>query len=118
MGNTQEIEELLKDYGGYFSVEEIKELAVETHGAPTKRLHLFDHFEPRPKSRTIDLLQENVLGRGLGNTLGLLRDRGALMKSGVEWAGRDNDKKLLPHQTLVKEALFSGYGDGRGHEWH
>lgn len=52
-------------------------------------------------------LRENSLGYGLGTTINLLRDRGFLNTS-VEWAGRSNDKKLMPHQALVKDALFSG----------
>merc|ERR1712203_1124003 len=46
-----------------------------------------------------------------GSALELLRNRGILKLDTFEWAGRNNDKKPLPHQKLAKNALFSGESD-------
>merc|ERR1712224_589442 len=53
------------------------------------------------------LFRKKSDGWGLGATLGLLRFRGVLGPNSIEWAGRHNDTKTLPHHNLVKEALFS-----------
>jgi U4/U6.U5 tri-snRNP-associated protein 1 len=91
-----------------------KELALEMQTAMTEKGHETEQ-EQRLKKTENNSLREITLGNGLGVTLDHLRERGVFQGSGIEWAGRNNDKKLLPHQTLVKEALFSG--DDESHAW-
>merc|ERR1719191_2310306 len=42
----------------------------------------------------------------------MLRERG-LVNLGIDWAGRNNDKRLTPHHALVKHALFSDENNGQ-----
>lgn len=94
------IDSLISEYGGYFNAEEVKGL--------TKKMHDYVFIEKYEQWQgEKNFLKEILLGLGLGNTVGLLRDRGLLNIDDVDWAGRNNDKKLMPHQALAKDALFS-----------
>lgn len=99
--NDKMLKTFADEFGGYFTIEEVRELSQEMSTI---------HNTELPKTQTEKTnfqYSEKIVGRGLGGALTFLRERGALNSIDVEWAGRNNDRKLLPHQLLVKDALFS-----------
>jgi hypothetical protein len=69
----------------------------------------FDNFEDTKKIQYHEekVLKENTIKCGLGTALTHLRKRGMLNQNSIDWAGRNSDKKKLPHQIMAKEALIS-----------
>jgi len=69
----------------------------------------FDNFEDTKKIQyhEEEVLKENTIKCGLGTALTHLRKRGMLNQNSIDWAGRNSDKKKLPHQIMAKEALIS-----------
>jgi hypothetical protein len=84
----------------YSNFKEAKGTTIEMQDLLKNKTSKIHHYEE-------DILKENTIKCGLGTALILLRERGMLNQNSIDWAGRNSDKKHLPHQIMAKDALFS-----------